>query len=242
MASPSNARLLAGATAYAIRCVSHVTPAALSWPTPCAGWDLAMLLRHVNDSLTAVHEGIAAGHVHPGPTDPGAGDQGMNLVAAFCDLACGVLAASAITDCQDRPVIITDRYLPGSMLISAAAVEVAVHGWDIARACRRQQPIPPLLAAELLKVARPLVTQSIRNTLFAAPVSVPPRAAGGELLASVSRSVVGPAHRSGTCRTGPVVLAQARSPCAVRTVPVLGARVHVAGRLDLEPAREATHG
>lgn len=70
-----------------------------------------MLLRHVNDSLTAVHEGIAAGHIHPGPTDPRAGDQGRNLVAAFCDLACGVLAASAATDYHDRPVAALARTL-----------------------------------------------------------------------------------------------------------------------------------
>lgn len=106
-----------------------------------------MLLRHVNDSLTAVHEGIAAGNLGPGPADPAAVNQGMSPVAAFCDLACGLLAASVTADNQHRPIIIADRSLPASTLISVAAVEVAVHRWGIACACQRRRrfrlPCPP---------------------------------------------------------------------------------------------------
>jgi uncharacterized protein (TIGR03086 family) len=190
MASPgSNASLLAGAAAYAIDCVSHVTPGVLSCPTPCAGWDAATLLRHVNDSLTAVHEGIAAGHVGPGPADPGTGDQGMDLVATFCDLACGLLTASVTADRQHRPITIAGRRLPAGILMSVAAVEVAVHGWDVACACRRPQPIPPALATGLLQAIPPLVPPAARNALFAAPVPVPPQASPGDrLIARLGRA------------------------------------------------------
>jgi uncharacterized protein (TIGR03086 family) len=180
--SVSNASLLAGSAAYAISCVRHVTPGVLSWPTPCAGWDVTTLLRHVNDSLTAVHEGIAAGNLGPGPADPAAGNQGMSLVATFCDLACGLLAASVTADNQHRPITIADRSLPASTLISVAAVEVAVHGWDIACACQRRRPIPPALATGLLQVVPPLVPPAARNALFAAPVPLPPRASPSDQL------------------------------------------------------------
>src|SRR6266536_122722 len=183
MASPgSNASLLAGAAAYAINCVSHVTPGVLSCPTPCAGWDLATLLRHVNDSLTAVHEGIAAGHIRPRSADPGTGDQGMNLVATFCDLACGLLARSVTADRQHQPITIADRRLPASTLMSVAAVELAVHGWDLAWACQRPRPIPPALATGLLQAVPPLVPPAARHTLFAAPLPVPPQASPSDQL------------------------------------------------------------
>jgi hypothetical protein len=62
---------------------------------------------------------------------------------------------------------------------------------------RRQQPIRPLLAAELLKAARPLVTQSTRNTLFAAPVTVPPQASPSDrLLAWLGRNRAAPLSRA----------------------------------------------
>ena len=45
---------------------------------------------------------------------------------------------------------------PG-LLVRAAALEITVHGWDVARALRLDHPLPPALAADLLPVARGLV-------------------------------------------------------------------------------------
>ena len=44
-----------------------VTPEAMSNPTPCQRWDLRALLLHMNDSLLALHEAIAAEHVELEP-------------------------------------------------------------------------------------------------------------------------------------------------------------------------------
>jgi hypothetical protein len=70
-----------------------------------------------------------------------------------------------------------------------AAVEIAVHGWDIACACQRPQPIPPALAAGLLQAVPPLVPPAARDTLFAAPVPVSPQAIpSDQLIAWLGRS------------------------------------------------------
>ena len=172
--SGSNASLLAAAITYAIGCVSNVTPGVLSWPTPCAGWDVVMLLRHLNDSLAAVHEGIGAGQIGLEPADPSVGDQGVDLVATFCDLACGLLATSVTADCQPWPITIAGRRPPASVRMSVAAVAVAVHGWDVACACQRLQPIPPALAAALLQVVPPLAPLATRSALFAVPLQASP--------------------------------------------------------------------
>jgi hypothetical protein len=62
------------------------------------------------------------------------------------------------------------------------AVEVAVHGWDVAQACGSRQPIPPALATGILEIVPLVVTSATRELCFAAPVTVSPLASPGDLL------------------------------------------------------------
>jgi hypothetical protein len=48
-------------------------------------------------------------------------------------------------------------------------VEVAVHGWDVARACGVDRPIPPALAGELLELCPLLVDDADRPGRFGPP-------------------------------------------------------------------------
>jgi uncharacterized protein (TIGR03083 family) len=134
--------LLASAIHYALGSLSDVTPETLAHPTPCAAWDLAVLLQHVSDSLAALHYGITTGHIslspaaHPIPASP------ARLVAALRDQAGQLLAASAAAGRMDQPVAIADRRLAGGMVAAVGAVEIAVHRWKIAQACG-QAPADP---------------------------------------------------------------------------------------------------
>jgi uncharacterized protein (TIGR03086 family) len=69
-------------------------------------------------------------------------------------------------------------------MAAAAALEVAVHGWDISRACGQRQPIPRALATALLVIAPVLVPRTGRHPLFAAPVTVPAMAGPSDRLAA----------------------------------------------------------
>jgi hypothetical protein len=74
-------------------------------------------------------------------------------------------------------------------MAGAGALEIAVHGWDMSRACGHCQPIPPTLAAGLLAIAPLLVPGTDRHPLFATPVSVPPEAGlSDQLVAFLGRS------------------------------------------------------
>ena len=195
MASPANsAGVLAGAIRYALGSLTCVTPGFLAWPTPCATWDLATLLQHVNDSLAALHEGIATGSVSVtgsvslAPAVETADDPG-GLVATFRDRASQLLAASATAGNQDRCIAIADRRLAGRIVTAVGAVEIAVHGWDVAEACRCRRPIPPALATGILRIIPLVVTDTTRDARFAAPVTVSPRASPGDrLIALLGRS------------------------------------------------------
>ena len=83
-----------------------------------------------------------------------------------------------------QAVEIADCPLAASVLAAAAALEVAVHGWDINQACGQRQPIPHALATALLEIALVLVPSTGRHPLFAAPVTVPATAAPSDRLAA----------------------------------------------------------
>jgi hypothetical protein len=93
---------------------------------------------------------------------------------------------ACLTRAGGPPEVITiaDRCMPSGMMAAAGAIEIAVHGWDMSRACGQRRPIPGPLAAELLEMARLLVPTTGRHPLFAAPVAVAPMAGPSDQLAA----------------------------------------------------------
>jgi hypothetical protein len=80
------------------------------------------------------------------------------------------------------------RELTANMVAVTAAIEIAVHGWDISVACGARQPVPPGLAAVLLPIAPLLITSGSRPGLFADPVRLSgPACPGDQLVAFLGR-------------------------------------------------------
>jgi uncharacterized protein (TIGR03086 family) len=93
----------------------------------------------------------------------------------------GLCRAAALTH---GVILIGGHWLPGDIAAGAGALEVAVHGWDIALACGRPEPIPGALAARLLQLSPLLVPAAGRAPLFAEPVPVPAAADPSDQLAA----------------------------------------------------------
>jgi hypothetical protein len=93
----------------------------------------------------------------------------------------GLCRAAALTH---GVILIGGHWLPRDIAAGAGALEVAVHGWDIALACGRPEPIPGVLAARLLQLSPLLVPAAGRAPLFAEPVPVPAAAAPSDQLAA----------------------------------------------------------
>jgi uncharacterized protein (TIGR03086 family) len=189
--------LLERAVGYTLGQLSLVSPASaamLARPTPCAQWDLRALLVHLNDSLAALGEAlnlhrVDLGAAPPGVDSPGApggggglggADPAAELVGSLRRRARRLLAALATT--HDVPVSIGGRLLSTSIVTSAGAIDVAVHGWDAGRACGSGQPIPDRLAADMLAITPVLVSSADRPARFAAPVRVPAGASTSDKL------------------------------------------------------------
>jgi uncharacterized protein (TIGR03086 family) len=178
------ADLMTMAIRYTLGRLAYVTPASLSGPTPCAAWDLAALLAHVSDSLAALHDALVTGRVSLEPAPQTQVIPADGLVATLRAQAGRLLAASAAGR-AGRPVVIADRRLAGPEMAAAGAVEIAVHGWDIAEACYCRRPIPPALATSILAVVPLVVTEVTRGVQFADPVRPGPQATPGERLVAL---------------------------------------------------------
>jgi uncharacterized protein (TIGR03086 family) len=180
--------LLERAINYTLGCLQLVTPAALGHATPCADWDLRTLLAHLDDSLRVLGEAVEAGKVQldagvsdTESSDPEAGDPAADPVAAVRRSATHLLGALAGP--RDHPEIsIGGCPLTTGIVTATGAVEVAVHGWDVAHACGVDRPIPPPLAEEMLELSALLVSDADRPARFAAPVDAPPPADPGDRL------------------------------------------------------------
>ncbi|MET9895901.1 TIGR03086 family metal-binding protein [Streptomyces sp. NPDC006465] len=169
--------LLERSLAYALGSVAAVPREGLRRPTPCAEWDLGELLRHLDDSVDALYEGVADGRVGLCPAPPAA-----DPVCVFRERARALLGAWAAVSVAPSPAAVGDRSMDAGLLAAVGALEVAVHGWDVARACGRARPIPSGLAVELLPVARFVVADADRGVRFADPVGIPSPARPDDVL------------------------------------------------------------
>jgi uncharacterized protein (TIGR03086 family) len=193
-ASIGGITLLERAINYTLGSLHLVTPEAFARRTPCQAWNLRALLAHMNDSLLALSEAADLGRVDlDGPVDDR--DPTVDPVTRLRNNACQLLGAWTAAGPR-QTVAIADWSLTAGILTSTGAIEVAVHGWDVARACGQDRPIPPSMAAELLELSQVIVTDDDRPGRFAAPVDVPPRADPGDrLVAFLGRH---PAAQSGS--------------------------------------------
>ena len=178
-----SASLLADAIDYALGSVDCVAPVLLSQPTPCRDWDLAALLRHANDSLAALHEGLATGYVRLDRAGAAAAEHG-SLAVIFRDRAARLRVAAQAGGQHD--IAIANRHVAAAIVTAVGAIEITVHGWDIAAACGPGgRPIPAGLARGVLEIVPLVVTGPARGSQFAAPVTVPPQASPGDRLVAL---------------------------------------------------------
>ncbi len=190
--------LLERALGYTRVMLADVGSTNLRAPTPCAGWDLTRLLDHMDDALDAFTE-AASGHV-----DVAAAPTTAPPVQRLRDKACALLGAW--TEARSHEVVVGDRRLESSVLIAMAALEIAVHGWDVAQATGRGAPIPEDLADALLPIATSTVKSADRGSRFAAPWHLPATPSRSEdLLAFLGRRT-GPlgSNRSDPPSRGPI--------------------------------------
>jgi uncharacterized protein (TIGR03086 family) len=197
---PGATGLLAGAVSYTLGVCAPVRPDDMALPTPCADWDLAMLLAHLNASIADLETAISAGTLDlERPPDHAVGDP----VETLRDRAAQLLCAAYGYGVPGRFVAVSGLPVPASLVACTGAVEIAVHGWDVSVArgaagrgrvrpkkpvnpqepvspTEPVRPIPAALASRMLGLCPLLVAG--REGLFADPVEVAAQASPGDKL------------------------------------------------------------
>lgn len=161
-----------------------------SVPTPCAEWTLADLLTHMHASLRTLDQAARVGGiaVMEPPRTPRSSLSVAEQVALVRRQACAVMSSWMGAE---APAIfrVGGSELQAGLLASAGALEVTIHGWDVARACGLAHPIPQALAEDLLSYAPLLVSDADRPQRFGPPLPTGSDSTPAEeLLALVGRS------------------------------------------------------
>lgn len=184
--------LLERALGYTRVALSEVRAGDARRPTPCLRWRLVDLLDHMDDTLDAFLE-AAGGTVRDHPSPHGSRDVTdltQRLQGKACDLLGLWTAGGSATISVGTAVL--DRRL----LLGTAALEITVHGWDVATTLGSDHPVPDALGRALLPVAHVVVDPSERGVRFGPRVAAAADAdAGRQLLGFLGRDSAGPPRR-----------------------------------------------
>ncbi|QRP50865.1 TIGR03086 family protein [Amycolatopsis sp. FDAARGOS 1241] len=154
------------------RAVHETGPADWRRATPCAGWSVRDLVNHL------VAEQLWAPLLLDGATLDDVGDRfdgdvlGDDPVAAWETAAAAAREAWVAPGVLQRTVHVSFGLIPAEEYGWQMVLDLAVHGWDLAMALGKPNPVPSDLAAHLLEVLRPMVDDWQGIGLFDPPVAV----------------------------------------------------------------------
>jgi uncharacterized protein (TIGR03086 family) len=137
-------------------------------PTPCEKWNTAQVLRHAaGDQLAYAAAITGSGGPDENPFEPAADPPGDPLAMLETALDGSARAFTAVArDAQAVPVPLPNGPLPAETAVGAAALDAAVHAWDIAAATGQGSPLSPELAEWLMPVAQAIV-EPLRGFAYA---------------------------------------------------------------------------
>jgi uncharacterized protein (TIGR03086 family) len=160
------------------RIVDGVTPAHYNLLTPCEGWDVRALLNHLLGTLS-LGTRLLADIPPEGDMAPGALPEvdlvDDDLAKAYRGGVEALLAAAsgdALTRIHTTPL----GEMPGAVLGGFTTLDIAVHGWDLAKATGQDPAIDTSLANEVLAFARQTITDTTRAPRIGPEVTVGPGA------------------------------------------------------------------
>jgi uncharacterized protein (TIGR03086 family) len=139
MAVTGSIALLARTLAQTEAIVAGVRPEQATLPTPCASWDVRALVNHVVHDVQQFTVTVQGGEWDPEDGD----DVGDDRAGAYRQGASSLLAAWRRPDALERTVRLPSGELPATWRIGQQIADLAVHGWDIAKATGQPTDLDP---------------------------------------------------------------------------------------------------
>lgn len=156
--------------------VKTVRPDQVGAPTPCTEWDVRDLLNHVIGTLW-LSEALFTDRAPRYPMAPG-GLPGTDLAgedpaAAYTDASAAALTAASAGDTLTRVHTTPLGDMPGPALAGFTTLDMAVHGWDLAKATGQAAELDDTVAAHVLAFAEQAITPDLRAPRLGPAVPVP---------------------------------------------------------------------
>jgi uncharacterized protein (TIGR03086 family) len=158
-------------------------------PTPCAEWDVRELVNHL------VYEAKWAPELFAGKTIEEVGDRydgdqlGDDPVGVWRDSNADARTAISDPGALERTVHLSFGDVPAGEYLNQLTLDLAVHGWDLARAIGADETIEPALVDALLPYIEANAELISGSGVFGDPVQVSPDAdPQTRLLALLGRS------------------------------------------------------
>jgi uncharacterized protein (TIGR03086 family) len=142
-------------------------------PTPCEEWDVRDLVNHL------VSEQLWAPHLLAGETLEEVGDRYEGDVLGDDPVATWERASRQAREAFLRPGALDGTVhtsmgeLPASEYTQQMTIDLAIHGWDLARAVGAEERLDRQLVQELFEVWEPRQPLLASSGVFAPPVDVP---------------------------------------------------------------------
>jgi uncharacterized protein (TIGR03086 family) len=168
-----NIALLARALDQTGTVISQVSADQAHLPTPCSGWDVSALLRHVvRDDL---HNFLVAARGEAPDWEAPGHDLGTHWADDFRDGAGELLEQWRAADLDRLVAMPGGPETPLRGRADQQIAELSVHAWDLVRATGADVTLDPALAEHALAWSRPMLLPQFRgpDKAFATEVPVP---------------------------------------------------------------------
>jgi uncharacterized protein (TIGR03086 family) len=139
MAATGSVDLLDRTLAQTEAIVARVRPEQATLPTPCASWDVRALVNHL---VHDVRQFTAA--VHGGESGPKDADViGDDWAGAYRQAASALLAAWRRPGALEGTIRLPFGDFPATWRLGQQIADLAVHGWDVAKATGQPTDLDP---------------------------------------------------------------------------------------------------
>jgi uncharacterized protein (TIGR03086 family) len=139
MATTGSVDLLARTLAQTGAIIDRVRPEQATLPTPCAAWDVRALVNHVVHDVQQFTVTAHGGEWAPSDADV----IGDDWAGAYRQAASSLLAAWRRPGALDQPVRLPFGEFPATWRVGQQIADLAVHGWDIAKATGQSTDLDP---------------------------------------------------------------------------------------------------
>lgn len=148
----------------ALAMIESTSPATLSKPTPCEGWDARALIDHMIGVVQTFGAGFASGtKLTAASGQSTTGLAGDNPTATYKQAVDTLMAALRQPGALDKTLTLPFGEMPGNQAINIVIGDQLIHTWDLAKTLGKPYTMDEELASGVLALLHQILTPERRG-------------------------------------------------------------------------------